>query len=229
MGRIYAIGGLEANDAQGPTLSGVVEGYDPVDDSWTTEPSLVATRALGGIALDTRGAPVVLWGLGSTGALATVETIDPATSQWVEHDGGPPGRFDVACTATAAGLIYLIGGRVDGRPTADVDILDSTTGTWSLGSSLPESRASGGAATDDRGRIYLVGGQQLGEMPTVYAHDPGAAGWTELSPLPRPRSAPVVFGSDGRLYALGGTTIPWTTLASVAVYDPRRDAWVESD
>ena len=58
-------------------------------------------------------------------------------------------------------------------------------------------------------------------------------GWRELAPLPAAREdAAAVTAADGRIFLLGGKTLTGGmtgVTASVMVYDPRRETWIEGD
>jgi N-acetylneuraminic acid mutarotase len=83
------------------------------------------------------------------------------------------------------------------------------------------------------GRIFVVGGccQQGVQPPAGVAevYDPPRNVWRIIAPIPAGRSPmAAAAGSDGRIYAIGGT-LPCCfgppTLNMVDVYDPGTDRW----
>jgi N-acetylneuraminic acid mutarotase len=63
----------------------------------------------------------------------------------------------------------------------------------------------------------------------VYAYDPGADTWTALAPISAGRGAfvGVTTGSDGRIYAIGGTDccFDFTNANVVQAYTPATNSW----
>lgn len=47
------------------------------------------------------------------------------------------------------------------------------------------------------------------------------------APMHQARTAPLVTGPDGKLYAIGGTAPSGATLSSVEAYDPKTNGWLE--
>jgi N-acetylneuraminic acid mutarotase len=78
--------------------------------------------------------------------------------------------------------------------------------------------------------LYLVGGKtSLGHQKTVYAFNPYNNIWESKADLPAEYPAvenPAVIAYDGKLYAFGGSTAPFSgAVAKTAVYDPNLDQW----
>jgi glucose/arabinose dehydrogenase/N-acetylneuraminic acid mutarotase len=102
-------------------------------------------------------------------------------------------------------------------------------GCWSGKSALPVALLDvGGAALD--GRFYVLGGKTpAGPRKEMYVYDPQADSWSSAAPLPDGYAAvenPAAVAFDGKLYAFGGSTQPFTgQVASAAVYDPGTNQW----
>src|SRR5262245_56616406 len=76
---------------------------------------------------------------------------------------------------------------------------------------MRQARSGFGAAwVDDRKQIVAVGGRTStarcggGELDTAERYDPSTNQWTELPPLPSPRSDLAVVALGGYVYAIGG-------------------------
>jgi N-acetylneuraminic acid mutarotase len=83
-------------------------------------------------------------------------------------------------------------------------------------------------------RIYVISGfdKDLAGQPRELtnlnrAYDPGRDEWTELGPIPTPRTSPgAAVGPDGRIYVIGGARANFKAVNDVAeAYDPKTDRW----
>jgi N-acetylneuraminic acid mutarotase len=83
-------------------------------------------------------------------------------------------------------------------------------------------------------RIYVVSGfdKDLSGQPRKLtnlnrAYNPGRDEWTELAPIPTPRTSPgAAVGPDGRIYVIGGDRANFKKVNNVAeAYDPKTDRW----
>lgn len=120
---------------------------------------------------------------------------------------------------TAAGKIYVIGGRVGETRNA-----------------APTARNSAaGVVIGDK--IYVVGGRQYLEQPNGDAANVNVASlevfntktglWSRKGPMPKAAGGIAATALDGKLYVFGGEQ--WTPTKEVFangwVYDPSADAW----
>jgi glucose/arabinose dehydrogenase/N-acetylneuraminic acid mutarotase len=102
-------------------------------------------------------------------------------------------------------------------------------GCWSGRAPLPTALLDvGGAALN--GKFYVLGGKtSTGPRKEMYVYDPQADSWSTAAPLPLEYAAvenPAVVATDGKLYAFGGSSGPFTgQVKSAAVYDPATDQW----
>jgi hypothetical protein len=81
-----------------------------------------------------------------------------------------------------------------------------------------------------RGKIYAIGGSSRhGELDSCEAYDIEASRWQPIASLPRPLSGyEAVVWRDSLIYVIGGVSDVAVT-ASVWVYDPLNDKWMEGD
>ena len=74
----------------------------------------------------------------------------------------------------------------------------------------------------------MIGGYQSGVrvLTTVEMYNPTANTWTTKAAMPTPRYLLAgALGSDGRIYAMGGSNDSSTYLSTVEAYDPTLNAW----
>ena len=103
----------------------------------------------------------------------------------------------------------------------------NTNGCWMTLESVPEAILdSGSTALDDK--LYMVGGKlSSGPVNTVRYYDPETDTWTTVAS--KPGSAvenPAVVAYNGKIYAFGGSTGPFSGAVNDAhVYTPGTNSW----
>jgi large repetitive protein len=122
------------------------------------------------------------------------------------------------------GTIY-VGEFAANKVTALVPI---NTGCWTGRAPLPEQLLDvGGDALG--GKVYVVAGKPTsdGHQTDVHVYDPATDSYSIAAPLPGPGvENPAVVAHDGRLYAFGGSTAPFSgAVSNAAVYDPATNSW----
>lgn len=111
-GKLYAIGGMQVNEAIQIIPLTTVEEYDPATNTWTDKAPLPQAR----------------WNLGAVGALngkvyvlggdrssSTVYEYDPAANTWVQATSMQAPHIDSAAAIAPNGNIYAVGGTL-GQP-----------------------------------------------------------------------------------------------------------------
>jgi len=237
-GMIYAAGGVDNSLNNTSTF----EMYDPAKDTWATLASLPTRRDSLGLAAGPDGKLYAIGGRGPyTGAitaLATVDAYDPTTNTWTTKASMPTARYGLAVVTAPNGIIYAIGGSNGSSALNTVEAYDPATDTWTVEAAMPTARAYAGATASSatNGQVYVMGGEAQGTtLNTVEAYDPFVNTWTSLTPMLTARSGlAAVFGSDGRIFAVGGYALmsPFATgtpipgyLTTVEAYDPATNAW----
>lgn len=224
-GRIYALGGADANSQPLATL----EAYSPSDNRWTALANMPTPRAdlAATVGMDGR-----IYAFGGQDAsqklLNTAEVYDPATNTWSNLTPMPDARASAAAVAGPDGRIYLIGGMGTTGLTDVVDVYSPQTNSWSTVASLPTMRSGLAAVLGPDGRIYALGGADSRGNPlnTVEVYNPATDTWTSAAAMPLARkSLAAVTGPDGRIYGLGGDGEENTLAAAVEVYTPASDSW----
>ena len=118
------------------------------------------------------------------------------------------GRNDLASASDANGLVYAIGGEVDGfDPTSVVEQYDPSTDTWTTVASLGTARRHLAGASDADGLVYAIGGNSSENdyEPLVEQYDPSTDTWTTAVSLGTGREfLAAASDADGLVYAIGG-------------------------
>lgn len=118
--------------------------------------------------------------------------------------------------------------------SSKVYVYSPTTQQWSSAADLPIARAHLAVVTGPDGLIYAIGGSTRefnGPDPvaTVDAYNPRTNKWTSRADMPTFRSQlGAAVGSDGRIYAVGGSDGVAATEA-VEAYTPSTDTWTAVD
>jgi N-acetylneuraminic acid mutarotase/glucose/arabinose dehydrogenase len=100
-------------------------------------------------------------------------------------------------------------------------------GCWTTKQPLPQAVLDAGG-TALNGKLYLVAGKtSAGPQSTMYVYDPAADAWTTGPSLPGVAvENPAVVALNGKLYAFGGSTAPFSgSVTNAAVFDPVTNAW----
>ena len=129
---------------------------------------------------------------------------------WTSRAPLPTPRDHLA-TATAAGKIYAIGGRLKGdyhRNLSITEVYDPSSDKWSKAPDLPTAR-SGITAAEAGGRIFVFGGEGAdGTFRNNEAYDPSRDAWQTMTPMPTARHGLGSAVVDGRIHVLSGGPTP---------------------
>ena len=127
-----------------------------------------------------------------------------------------------------SGTLYV--GELNANRVAVLQPLPLTpepVGSWAPRAPVPASILDAGSGTVD-GKLYMVGGKTSSQyISSVFVYDPVFDDWSSAAPLPGPAvENPAVTSFDGKLYAFGGSTAPFSgAVTNAAVYDPDSGAW----
>ncbi|MBI2403384.1 MAG: hypothetical protein HYV20_11760 [Gemmatimonadetes bacterium] len=227
------------DDATGPKLLLDAPLFDhTAPGSWTNTTDLsVGRHFLAAAAAASDGRVFVSGGLDVDGlSLALVEAYHPDEDQWTEVASLPGDRFAHASVRGGDGLIYAIGGVTAGGATvaSSVVVYDPDGDSWTSAADMAVPRL-GPAAAVAGGKIYVTGGQNLVEGTSDFqveasgeVFDPGTGEWEPIASMATPRYLhAMATGSDGRIYAIGGTDLSGFPIASVEAYDPDANEWMD--
>ena len=167
---------------------------------------------------------------------ADVYVYDIATDSWSSGPDLPVPRGSGGAARLGRNLHYYGGVTTDKETDVDDHFildLDNPGAGWSTGPPMPVARNHFGS-TDLMGRAYAVGGQfrhvaNPEDVDLVHAYDPVTQTWSEIAPLPFPRShtEPGTFSMDGQLVIAGGraNTLGHPSVPDITAYDPLSNTW----
>ncbi len=152
---IYAIGGASPAGA-----TGVNEAYEPVTDTWRTDPMAMPTSREHLAAAELGGLVHVFGGrsLGLGLSAATHEVYDPVANTWTSAAALPTGRSGIGA-AVLRGRIHVLGGEADNTFEQN-EAYDPVTDSWVTFAPLPTPRHGLGVVTV-RDAIYVLAGGLL--------------------------------------------------------------------
>lgn len=205
-GKLYIAGGFQAGEVEGEAARATYRfwEFDPQIGVWTNGPRLPEARYdLGLVTVD--GKLYALGGLGEKNE--QVWRFDPAVDKWqVAGNASPVSRSSAAYVASGK-LIYAIGGRIGGAPSARVDVFDTVSGTWRAGVALPEARM-GHVAALVKGAIHVTGGESWSPPKTYTDHfvlNADGTSWSRLAALHVPRHGAVAGAYGNQFVVIGGS------------------------
>ena len=223
-GIVYVVGGTSSSG-----LTGTVEAYDPITNTWSTKASIAPRSGMvGGVVDDIL---YVAGGFSDTGITNILEAYDPKTNTWNAKAPMPTPRVNAA-SAVVDGILYVFGG-FGGVNTLQflqtVETYDPRTDAWSSKAPMPTSRCCMAAVAVDR-TLYVVGGFSTSVLNTLEVYNPEANTWGAKIPMPTPRLYLNASVLGGLLYAVGGAltvprSFPHGMVSTVEVYDPKSNTW----
>lgn len=221
-GLIYVLGGF----------SNEVSVFDPDTQTWDDVAPHPGTAVDHAGAASVNGIVYMIGGLTNwpNEAVNTVRAYDPATDTWTEKAPLPRDRGAMGI-AVLDGLIYAIGGLVDGgTAVADVTVYNPATNTWTTLAPMPTPRDHLTAEAIN-GRIHALGGRPVAINSPVTAHEaynPATNTWESRAPLPVARGGHGSAVLNGKIIIFGGegnVTTPSGTFENTDEYDPTTNTW----
>jgi DNA-binding CsgD family transcriptional regulator len=222
-GLVYTIGGETISG-----VTGTVEVYDPISDTWKTAPDKPTP------ATDLKGALVggliyVPGGRLSDGRIGDIfEVYDPLKEVWSVRTALPKPLSAYALVAFE-GRLYLFGGWDGHTYTNFVYEYDPALDRWQERTSMPTARGYAGA-TVAGGVIYVIGGTD-GEtsLDVNEAYWPARENtqeepWSSFPPLPAPRYDMGVVSTADIIHVVGGESHSGESLPSLK-YFPQKQQW----
>jgi N-acetylneuraminic acid mutarotase len=225
-GKIYLAGGYDTHRA--------LQIYDTATGAWTAGPLLPAgTDNAGAIAYGGK-----LYFVGGEAAVR-LQIYDPAANSWSAGPALPSPRFSSSVELIDA-QVHVAGGwsfdRSNNVSIATHDAWDLAAGSWITGKAPMKTARNHAVSGVIGGKLYVVGGRGPGHeaedasnLASVEAYDPAADAWTDLAPLPTPRSGGAAAVLDGKLYVLGGGLPGNTVYKTIERFDPAAGAWEKLD
>lgn len=221
--QVYAIGG---DSAQGVT--GVLERYDPANDSWielAKKPVPVADVNAAVIG----GKIYVPGGRTSTGTITNVlEIYDTRQGVW-EEGKNLPVAISAYAMASFEGQLYMFGGWDGKKYLNSVFTYNPVQEQWTQLTDMPEARGYASAAVAED-RIYVIGGYDgtnalvINEVFTPHLEGLNSA-WNKAEALPTGRYNIGIATITDNIYIIGGQN----PTGSLIAYLPQTNKWQTFD
>jgi DNA-binding CsgD family transcriptional regulator len=209
-------------------VTGIVERYDPTNDTWQKLPSKnipvsdVKAALLGGKIYVPGGR------LESGTPTDVLEIYDPREKRWSQ--GAPlPQAISGYALAPYEGKLFLFGGWNGKEYLSSVYAFDPEKGAWAAKTPMEKQRAFAGAAVAN-GRIYVMGGfdgQQALNLNEVYQPglDNGSGDpWSDAQPLPERRYGMGITSIAEVIYLIGGEAPDNKSIKS-SLFVPQLEEW----
>ena len=199
--------GTDVTDTYGSVTTSTQATLTVIQGAFATGGSLGTARSAHAATLLASGKVLVTGGSDATGALATAELYDPATSTATATTGAMTlARTGHTATPLTGGKVLVVGGS-----GVTAELYDPTPGTFAATGSTLSARAGHTATPLADGKVLIVGGADL----TTELYDPVAGTFSSGGTLTSARS-----GHTATLLANGKVLIAGGTSATCELFDP---------
>ena len=235
-GKLLVAGGLVWPEGGSMVATDVVEAYDPVTDSWSTGPSMLAPRSQGASAT-AGGKFYAMGGMEASGVVSNaVEALSTSSGSaltfkgtWRTMPSLRPARWRHAADVLGKSIVVVGGLSGDElHALSRVDAFNVETQTWTALQSLPIPLYDVNGATPVQGKLYVSGGRSSPDgdcARTLFVYDPATNSWTRKADMPLKGCVGVQAHVLGQLYVYTFPQSP-PDIRMFAVYNPRTDTWV---
>ncbi len=226
-GTVYVMGGV--SNASSYAAVPDAASLDLATGVWTTlAPMPIGVRGAAG-AMGNDGLVYVFSGYNGT-RVADTQIYNPVTDSWTTGTDVPIPAWEASAATTYDGRIWIAGGENAGLGD-ELQVYNPETDTWGTGTALPV-QTLGGDMVAASSYLYLIGGSSGGYVATnaSYKYYIWGGTWTELSPIPEPRTAhALAIGIDNQIYLAGGSDSASNTGGTVEdetyIYNRNTDEW----
>lgn len=219
------------SDAHGPAMGPAAPLFSHMaGGDWNATADMSQARHfLAAAAVAPDGKVYVSGGLDASGLPVTlVEAYMPAEDRWTAVASLPEDRFTHASALGGDGRIYAIGGITGGGATLTntVASYDVAADSWTAAPSMTVVRGGPAAAAAD-GKIYVTGGlNEFDVESSGEVFDPATRLWSPIASMATARHQhAMATGSDGLIYAIGGSDASGGLIAAVEAYNPATGEW----
>ena len=203
--------------------------------STTTPPQLAAPpQGIEGYCLGISGDRIYMThgdrrGIGDS---SDVSIYDISSNTWSAGTSSPNIRAEGAGTSFG-GLVYCMGGRVNGVTSSLVEVYSPTSDSWTTLAPMEVARA-GFQVAPMGGKLYAVGGRPVADGPCsgppitpgqAEVYDIPSNTWSFIADPPVPVTDAALVSKGGLLYLIGGCTSPGTVTNALQIYDPQTNTW----
>ncbi len=202
---------------------------------WVPSTSLLSAQEGPAVALGLDGLIYAIGGAdgpSTWNAVDTAERFNEATETWEYIQRLAQARMDAKAVTDSLGRIWVIGGIYGNSVFNSIERYDPSCGSWeTVSPALNEARCCHGAAVGTDGSIYVFGGWNMAggytNLQSVERYDPAANTWTPLGNTMREARWSMGYATDsqGRIYAIGGTTWGGSPKCTVERFDPATGLW----
>ena len=224
-GTAYVLGGNTQN-LGGGGIVGRCWRYNASTDSWTKLSNTVPLPVGYTATVSTSDGRIwLLGGVTDDGVLVgNVQIYDPAANSWADGPPLPQPRQTAAATVDPQGRIWFLGGYDGTKGTSTVWMLDPTAAHpgWVNEPRMLHRHLRFGAAVGSNGTtIYAIDGIRGVEGFSLVTNT-----WSDDAPLPKRLYAVAVKrGSDGHIYAIGGSNGNDAQMRFTFAYDTAANTW----
>lgn len=240
-GNLYIFGGFVKTTVNSiATQTARSDVYNSVNNTWTQIRDLPTPLTHPGTAVDGRNIYIAGGYPGNPGGDQIFATTDVwrynvDTNSWLAMPPLPEARGGGALTRLDRELHFFGGSDINRADKGDhwvLSLVDSSMG-WRSVAPLPNPR-NHLADAQFGGKLYAIGGQRgqnrdLVAQTSVHMWNPATDTWTEVKPLPRPRShiGSATFVMNGRIIVAGGEIMHTKSVSDVTAYNPLSNSWTE--
>ena len=220
-GKLYAIGGEGRS---------TVDVYDPLNNSWSSGPSL--PYVVDGAAAITHQNKLYVIGGGSMATVRdSVFELNSTSNTWIQKASMPTARVGLRLLEHE-GKIWAIGGyHATNGAQSIVEIYDPSSDSWVSGTSLNTER-SYPVVWKQHGNLFVGGGQAKDNsfLSSVEYFDIQNGQWKDAGNLPEPKRAASAKVVDGKIYIVAGSTANgvYSNKLHAADFLPNRDLYFRS-
>jgi len=216
-GTVLVTGGNDP--ALGGMTTSQVEIYDPVTNTWTAGPSMIAPHAGHTATLLPNGKVLVVAGYGITsvvpvGPISSSEIYDPVAKTWSQAATLPLARVDHSATLLANGTVLVAAGLTSADPSGanvilavDGVVYNPASDQWTPTGNLQTPRFAHTATLPANGKVLLAGGEDKNYLPlaNTETYDPATNTWSAGANLLVARGrASATLLSSGKVLIAGG-------------------------
>jgi len=200
--------------------------YDRGANTWIPAASMAAPRSGQTATLLPDSRVLVIGGVNASGPLGTAELYDPDANRWSSAGTMRSRRIGHTATLLPDGRVLVVGG----GPLPTAELFDPKTNQWLAAASMSEPRQQHSATLLEDGTVLVAGGLgSKGSVASAEIYHPLQDRWSLVASMNSSRAAHTgSLIAGGRVLVAGGLVTDagiTTSLNSVEIYDPARDAW----
>jgi N-acetylneuraminic acid mutarotase len=225
-GRVLVAGGVSRENGGSPLAS--TEFYDPITNTWSSGPPMLAARSGHTATLLPNGKVLAVGG-----GADTAELFDPTANRWASASRPPSAGFagfgQTATTLATGKILFAPGFTQDGMPAGKGALYDPVSDVWSDAAPMNWGQTSAtGAAKLSNGKVLVVGMTAAGIISsTAELYEPTSDSWTPAwsdRPNGRFNFWAVVALAGAKALALPAMDSTTGALAA-QVYDATTNSW----